>query len=429
MSNVDSVPVVRTLRRKKSRFQLRKATTVLVLTGLVVVGCGLISQIALWKASLAIERRDNQDAEWWLRIGSWTWQRSGEWYYLSSIVNRRNEDFGKVETSLKAAHQRGWKSEDLERQQLLALAQSGQFTEVGDRWSELLVDAGSDGPEICKSFVNYSLSRFQIAEASTVIDAWKRDFPDDPEAWFVEGRILVVLQRWPDAERVLRQALQRDPVHQKSLKELTIPLMKQLKFPEAEAVAGQALKAEPESAEITASLAHCVLQQGRTDEASEILEAALKRHPSDLGLLAETGRLLLELGKLDQAVTYLNRVVELQPENTELRYALAQALRSLGKEQEAQQHFKLVDEGTRALLQLSRLTSQVVEDPSNVDLRFKVASITWKWKSRNDGEAWLRSVLEYDPKHTGAHKLLAEHYEGLGRKDKAELHRKLAQSE
>ena len=88
-----------------------------------------------------------------------------------------------------------------------------------------------------------------------------------------------------------------------------------------------------------------------------------------------------------------------------------------------------MDEGTRALLQLSRLTSQVVEDPSNVELRFKVASITWQWKSRSDGEAWLRSVLEYDPKHADAHKLLAEHYASVGRNKEAEFHRKLAKGE
>ena len=137
----------------------------------------------------------------------------------------------------------------------------------------------------------------------------------------------------------------------------------------------------------------------------------------------------LELNELNLAVKYLRQVIELQPENTELRYSFAQALRSLGKEEEAQQHFKLVDEGTRALLQLSRLTSQVVEDPSNIDLRFKLASITWKWKSRTDGEAWLRSVLEYDPKHAGAHELLANHYESIGQKDEAALHKKLAQGE
>ena len=429
MNTPDSQTHIANVRKKRTRFNFRKVMTVAVLLGVAVAVCGLAHQTALWQTSVAIEHRDNLAAKWWLKVGSWTWPRGGEWYYLSSITNRRNEDFAQVESDLKAAHQRGWKSEDLQRQQLLALAQSGQFNDVGNKWSELLVEAGSDGPEICKSFVNYSLSRFQIADASRVIDAWKRDFPDDPEAWFVEGRILVVLQRWPDAERVLLEALQRNPAHQETLRELTIPLMKQLKFAEAEAIARKAFVGEPDSPDISATLAHCVLQQGRTDEARDILNAAVKQHPNHLGLLAEIGRMHLELNELDLAVKYLGQVIELQPENTELRYSFAQALRSLGQEEEAQQHFKLVDEGTRALLQLSRLTSQVVEDPSNIDLRFKVASITWKWKSRSDGEAWLRSVLEYDPKHAGAHELLANHYESIGQTNEAALHRKLAQGE
>lgn len=412
--------------RRSSRFRARKVVTFVVLVVILTATSGLISQAAMWKARVAIEQRQHVDAEKWLQVASWTWRRSAEWYYLTAVLQRRNGDFSKLEVSLRAAFAKGWNVADLERQQLLAMAQSDQFEEVDSQWAVLLQNAGSDGPEICKSFVNYCLSRFQIADAYQVIEAWKRDFPEDPEVWYVEGRILIVLQRWPDAERTLTQALERDPNHLPAMKQLSVALIKQFKFAEAEKILRRADVLNPESAETQASLAHCLIQQGQTDDAEAMLAESLIRHPADVSLLAEDGRLQLALGHPDKAVGFLEKVVEQQPENTELRYSLAQALRSAGKEEEAQRHFRIVDEGTKALLQLSRLTAQVVEDPSNTDLRYQVAAITWKWKSRTDGEAWLRSILEYDPKHKDANAMLAEHYQILGRSELAEEHRRIA---
>ena len=410
----------------RRRFRARKIMTGIILCGIVVTACGILSEVALWRASLAIEQRQQDKAEDWLRVSSWTWPRNAEWYYLKSILLRRAGKFDELQTSLAAAFDGGWNVADLERQQTLALAQSDQFEEVSDHWAHLFQNAGSDGPEICKAFVNYSLSRFQIAEASSIIDAWKRDFPEDAEAWFVEGRILIVLQRWSDAENTLQQALQRNPRHQGALSEYSTALMKQLKFAEAAKTLDELRSFNPDSAETEADLAHCFIQMGNVERAESILRNALKRYPEDSALLAENGRLQLATGNLVDAVTCLQRAIERQPENTELRYSLAQALRSSGQEQESQKHFQIVDEGTKALMQLSRLINEVVENPQNTELRFKVASLTWKWKSRKDGEAWLRSVLDYAPDHKDAHAMLAEHYANTGRPDLAELHRKKA---
>ena len=400
---------------------------VLIALGLAILGIG--SELALWRARVAIESREHHAAATWLRVASWSWVRGPEWYYLSAILSRRADNFEQLHMQLDTAFRNGWNVKDLEHQQLLALAQSGQFAEVGDQWAELFENAGSDGPEICKSFVNYCLSRFQIAEASKVIDAWQQDFPEDAEAWYVEGRILVVLQRWSDAERVLQEAIRRDPHHVLALKQLGLTFIKQLKFEEAETVLGNAALEQPGAADIQASLAHCQIQLGRTDEASATLKAAIETHKDHPELLAELGRLQLALGKPEQAIQNLSRVISIQPENTELRYSLALALRGLGREEESQQHFKVVDEGTKALLQLSKLTAQVVDDPANVELRFKVAEITWKWKSRTDGEAWLKSVLEYDANHKPTHRLLAEHYTSAGKPELAKHHRQLAATE
>jgi hypothetical protein len=58
-----------------------------------------------------------------------------------------------------------------------------------------------------------------------------------------------------------------------------------------------------------------------------------------------------------------------------------------------------------------------------------VAEITWKWKSRRDGLAWLLSVLDYEPNHRATHALLAEHYSEVGDSQKAEAHAQMSRGE
>jgi heme-degrading monooxygenase HmoA len=88
-----------------------------------------------------------------------------------------------------------------------------------------------------------------------------------------------------------------------------------------------------------------------------------------------------------------------------------------------------VTDATRELLKLGPLVEQLVAQPDNVDLRYRVAVITWKWKSREDGEKWLRSVLEYDPHHAGTHATLVDHYEAANGPVRAESHRKASKRE
>ena len=138
----------------------------------------------------------------------------------------------------------------------------------------------------------------------------------------------------------------------------------------------------------------------------------------------QKGQNQFQSGEYQVAINTFSKILEKEPENTEVRYAYAQALRNNGDEKEAQEHFRLVDQGTKALRELSRLTQEVVAHPEDVETRFRVGEITWKWKSRRDGLAWLRSVLEFAPEHQPTHALLAEHYEQAGDRELAEYHQR-----
>ncbi|APZ92700.1 tetratricopeptide repeat protein [Fuerstiella marisgermanici] len=419
-----TVDAVRPARRRR-----KLVTWTLVLVVIFIAACAVLFQVGLWRGRVAIDARRNDVAKRWLSMTGLCWRKNAEWYYLNAIVNRRSLDFDAVERNLKKAHELGWPVSELERQQNLAFIQTGQFQQIGNKWSELFLSAGSDGPEICKAYVDYALSRFRADEAATVIEGWKTDFPDDPEPYVTEGTINSVLLAWSRAETSFREALEIDPTNDEARIKLADALIQQLKFSEADAELRKVSKSSATEPHVISALAHCVAQQGRLDEALDSLEEALEEKPSDETLLRELGRLQLMQGENEEAIAALTPVLESHPEDTEIRYALAQALRNHGEEQAAQQHFRLVDEGTKALRELSRLTAHVTQNPADVETRFKIGSVTWKWKSRRDGVAWLQSVLEFSPKHTPTHKLLAQHYEESGDRKKAKYHKKMSEGD
>lgn len=409
--------------RARGRRRWKWLTWSIVLALFLVCSGVVTSQVGLWRARVAIEARQHHSADTWLTIARFSWPRDAEWYYLSAIVNRRLLKFESVEQCLTQAHKLGWRVADLEREQTLAHAQTGQFHKVGNQWGGLLMTAGSDGPEICRAYAGFALARFQLNEAATVIELWKADFPNDPGPYVVEGDITSVLLRWAEAEALYLEALERDFELYDVRTKLAQVLMKQLKFGQAEEQLRMVLRADSAASEVQASLAHCVAQQGSVDDAMEILESGLDRDADNVRLLAEFGRLAVMAGDNTKAIESLSDVLEKEPENTELRYSYAQALRNAGREKEAQEHFRLVDEGTKALLHLSKMTETVVQDPSDVEARFQVASTTWRWKSRTEGVKWLGSILAIDPNHRETHALLAEHYEKTGDLEKAAHHR------
>jgi tetratricopeptide (TPR) repeat protein len=399
----------------------------LIVLGAIAAGvCLLTFHVSLWRARVAIEERRHVAADRWLSVARYCWPLNGEWHFLSVIVSRRTNDFERTKTELKNAHELGWPGHELERQQSLAYAQTGQFDQVGQRWSRLFQNAGSDGPDLCRAYINFLMTRFQLHEVADIVDGWRKDFPEDPGPWVVEGMISANQLLWSDAENQFQKALELDPTHDDARFRLAEAQIRQLKFSEAESNLSALTSRTPE---VIASLAHCMAQQGRLGEALASLQSANESFRGNVGVLAELGRLQLMQGDYASALAALEDALKIQPENTEFRYAYAQALRNSGRETEAIEHFDRVNQATTALRDLARITRQVVSDPENIEARFKVAEITWRWKSRRDGLAWLLSVLDYEPNHRATHALLAEHYSEVGDSQKAETHAQMSRGE
>ena len=67
---------------------------------------------------------------------------------------------------------------------------------------------------------------------------------------------------------------------------------------------------------------------------------------------------------------------------------------------------------TRALSEIRKLNGRLSQQPGDADLRYRLAELTWRWKSRREGLSWMRVVLRVDPAHAEAKRFLAEHGTG-----------------
>jgi tetratricopeptide (TPR) repeat protein len=426
-------PVAGGSRRRRSRG--RRISTWLLVALLLASVVKVSAEVSLWLAQTAIDSRQHVNAGRWLAVARVVvpipliGADRGEFYFLSARLNRRLEKFDRVSDELRKARWHGWDEAAVEREQWIALAQTGRFDRVASHIADLLTGAGSDGPEICKAYVAWLLSRFKLASAHRVIDVWQQDFPESGEPYFQRGRIFSVTQNWIAAVEQYSESLKRDPGRTDVRLMRAKAQIQLVRYSAAVADLEGVLRIEPEQIEARIAQAQCLSNLGQAEEACRLLEVVADEHPESSEALSLLGRIEQKQGNQKAALAALEKAVLLRPIDSDARYALGRTLRAFGRDAESKAHFDFVAESTRALLKLGQLTEKLVEKPDDVELRFEVGKLTWQWRSRDVGEQWLRSVLDYDEEHVGTHRVLAEHYLDLGDQERATHHQKMAESE
>ncbi len=412
-------------RRRKSWF--RRTLSLVLLAVLAGVGSWICFEVSMWQGTACLESRDNEAASRWLAVARtlsrlpWNGGATAELHYQSARAFRRAGQFEDFLSELNGAEAAGWSAEALMRERLIAAAQTQQFEKVDGYWDTLLVEAGSDGPEICKAYTAFALNRLRLDVALRIIETWRRDYPNDPEPHYLLGLVHSTLRRFKESLPHFEQALALDAHHRDARYRLAKALMELLQF-EAATTQLEMLNSDfPDDTEGRIALAECLVRTDNADRARKLLgEVSETQEPE---ILAVLGGIELKLGDHAAAAGYLERAVEQQPENADLRYSYARALQVLGREDEAKEHFAFVDAAAKPLLNLNRPSNELVNQPENLQLRFEVGELSWKWKSRKEGARWLLSVLEQDPGHAAAHEILAEHFALLGDEQAAAFHR------
>lgn len=406
------------------RVHLRRIVIVALLMTAVFLLRPAVVELAVWRGRSCLEDRAHERGLSWLTWAEWLDGNHAEVQFLLAKANRRLGRFDILETHLKRAHELHWDVRQLEREQWIALAQTGQYAAVSRHWPELLTDAGADGPEICNAYVTECLGQFRLNDALRVLTAWEADFPADPQPHFLRGNVWDSLKKPTAAAEEFVRALELAPERTDIRQQLARSLMRQLRIAEAEEHLQRCLKADATNTAAAVARAICLQKLNRIDEARKLLQSQLRLHPDNLEALLVLGDLELAAGRPSEALRHLKRAVEIEPVDREIRFNLATALEAVGEKEAAAKEFAFVNEATKPMLRLSKLTEQLLTEPDNIELRYEIADITWKYKSHTDGARWFLSLLELAPAHGPTHRALAEHYRLLGDATRADYHQR-----
>lgn len=367
-----------------------------------------IADWANWNGHRAVADRQLDTGFRWFQRGEMIFpDQGGSQFGMARIERLRGRPdlmAGHMQKSAKA----GFSSERLHREQLLAMAQSGQIRQIEREIPSLLMNPGDDGPAICEAIVSGYLMSFRLKEAMSILEAWQRDHPEDAQPFVVRGMYFAQRQTWSKAAEEFATALKMAPQRSDVRVQYAETLLSLHELERARSQFEQALSASPRNAVAHVGLGRCLLELGETKLAQHQFEDALKSDPKSWNGRFWLGKLLSSQGKADEAVPLLKSVCDEKPYEPDVRYTYAMALQTAGKNAEAQEHLQYVTAQTKAQSELRNKIEILERSPSRADLRYEIGKILLEFGNPQEGLGWLHSVLEIDPTHTGAREAIAD---------------------
>jgi Flp pilus assembly protein TadD len=160
---------------------------------------------------------------------------------------------------------------------------------------------------------NTLLDSGRATEAVAFLQTTTRDYPAEPEGWYLLGWAFNQQQAFAEAERALRELLRLSTNSTKGLAQLAVALLGQKRFADAIPVLEEALKSKPTWRELHSNLGYACVQLGRAEDAESHYRHALARDPNHVPSRMALGELLLRRGESTQARQVLQEAAKLAP--------------------------------------------------------------------------------------------------------------------
>ncbi len=374
-----------------------------------------------------IADRDLVSARQWVQTAQRLLPNDPAFALLEAKVARRAGDMQTVTEALKKASKLGAARSDLNREQWLALAQSGQMIQAEPHLAPLLTDPNYDNKEVCEAFVIGYIRSHRTDAALSLLDPWIADAADDATPLLQRARIYQLLSAPQKAEDDFRAAISIAPDWNTPRLGLAELLVTQNRFSEAAEYFQQLLADEsnddPElSVRIRIGLAECQVAEGNMRDAVILLKKACRTDPRSLDAHVALGRALLEAGKYDDCIEPLQDALHLRPSYDETHYLLAQAYSLKGHRDKADEHLKIVSAARKALGELDRLNADVLTEPDNAAKLIRAGEIMMAYGDPEEGVLRILTGLDHDPTNATGLELLASHYVARAERDTAYQH-------
>jgi thioredoxin-like negative regulator of GroEL len=337
-----------------------------------------------------------------------------EAFLLFARTLRHLRRFDEAKSALKKATVLGAPAERLKREQWLIMAQSGQLNEALPHFAELLVAPGDDGAEICEAFAHGLISAYRLPESIEVLQAWEKDYPQDPEPHFLFAK-LQKAQFGPTSRVIerLQKAVMLAPDRDDIRLELATTLLELRDNEGAEAHFLILLKRLPENVAVQVGWCRVLMENGQIENARSRLLNLTEKYPNNFSVMLLLGQLELAAKRNTEALNWLQQAVLLRNYDREARYSLASAMQALGRTEEAQAHFDYVARAQAAHSQIGRLVARILNNSSDVESRLEIANLIQQYGDPTEYVLWLDSILAIDAHDTRAQASLTKYYQSM----------------
>ncbi len=332
--------------------------------------------------------------------------------YLLAVCHRRAGRLDRFEEHLRQASRLGSPEDDVQRQRLLAAAQTGHLEAVESPLLEIIQEGAADdaAEEIYEALATGYLATYRLRDAWKCLDSWLQWRPQAPRAHVLRADIYARLGKLPSAADDYRAVLEQFPEDLGTRVKLGQVLVRRDEAEEALEHFGACLAIAPNDPDALLGVAQCERQLGANAEARRHLQTALagKLTPEQrAAALAQQGQLSLSDGKASEAVDALMQAVQLTPAEVSVHYALTRALAAAGERDLAQYHADRIQHIRAQFERMTEITRRVIDSPHDADLRCEAGSILIEQGLTAEGLGWLLSALKCEPKHDKANRLLA----------------------
>ena len=131
-------------------------------------------------ARQALARRDYETAWRWTQRAMHLDHHNAETEFLWARLERKRGHLDELSRHLQLAARLGVDRPRIDREALLAQAQTGALDGILTQLDRLLIDHSDDGAEICEAYANGLLVNGQLDNADVLIQQWTVAFPADP---------------------------------------------------------------------------------------------------------------------------------------------------------------------------------------------------------------------------------------------------------
>ncbi len=398
---------------------------VIILVGLtgVVWWSGVLAVFPRQIARRCLSSRDFEGALRWHDIASRICRQSPDNALLLARIARQKSDRKSFQQALTLARRWGADPALVRRQEILAQSQAGELEEVEGELVRELARSGAAADEISEAYANGLAMNARFDDALSVLDAWRKDFPDDPRPDYRIGRIQEHREMYLAAETSYRRSISRDSRFYPARYSLGRVLLHERRGEEAVEMFRSCLAMQrPEAVQV--ELAVALKSLGELDEARALLRSVveadtallrdsymtLDQQPEGFKAAAEYGRLETDAGNFAEACKWLEIALARHPQDLMARYALAVSLRGLGKLEEAEKHFTLDERAREALQEANSLSQRIKAEPGDLEARLSLGKLVLDNESERTGIYWIKSIFAFDPNYAPAHEALADYY-------------------